>query len=162
MTKKGTHDEGSHRGRSLGVGVLETGDGREDLGDGDEDVRGGLGPHADPDRRVALARELSAGTLLVDRVLHDRSADHRTSARREPERNLLDWRETDSVPREEGVDEKVEDGNEDDETQWVKVGDHVVREVVQSHRRRLGAGEELPVSVVGRYARRTYVRLLLI
>jgi hypothetical protein len=42
-----TLDEGLHRGRGFGVGVLETGDGDEDLGHTDEDVCGRL--HGDVD-----------------------------------------------------------------------------------------------------------------
>ncbi len=126
--------------RRLRERILETGDGREDLGEVDEHVRRRLDP--DVERRGervsirVLARRdvVPARVVLVDVVLHDCGPDHRRRAGVEAERDALDWGEMDAGPAERGINQDVADGDEDDERDRVEVRDDVVRDAIRDHR----------------------------
>jgi hypothetical protein len=62
------HDERLHAGWRLGVSVFETGDGGEDLGEGNEDVRGGLPADVDG-AGVGASGEIVARTCGVNPML---------------------------------------------------------------------------------------------
>jgi len=62
------HERAHVLGR-LGVCVLETGDGGEDLGEGDEEVGWCLDPDGEIGGLFAVACELAAGGFHVDEVL---------------------------------------------------------------------------------------------
>jgi hypothetical protein len=62
------HDERLHAGWGLGISVFKTGDGSEDLGEGDEDVGGSLPADVDG-AGVAASGEIVARTSGVDPVL---------------------------------------------------------------------------------------------
>lgn len=103
-----THDEGPHVLGSLGVGVLEGGDGCEDLRDGDKDVDTGDGPDVDGRLVVGVLGVVVAGGL-VHVVLENGSPQHGKSTEDETSGDLLDGREVDLVLAQEGVDVKIED-----------------------------------------------------
>lgn len=107
-----TRHERAHVLRRFGVGVLETGDRGEDLGEGDEQVGGGLHPDAEGWGDVAVAGELAAGGFDVDEVLDQGGDDHAEHGADEAALDLFEGREDDSHAGELGVEEFVEDGNE--------------------------------------------------
>jgi len=73
---------------------------------------------------------------LVDIVLKNTRVDHRGTNDYEASRNALNGAEVDAFSAEEGVNNVVEDGNEDDDRNGVQILDHVVGRAVQRHRRR--------------------------
>ena len=60
---------------------------------------------------------------LVDVVLKDTRVDHRSTNDHEASRNALDGAEVDALPAKEGVNDVVEDGDEDDDRDWVQILD---------------------------------------
>ena len=137
------HDERAHVLRRLGERVLEAGDRREDLGEGDQHVRARLDP--DVERRhervavrvLARRRAVTARVRLVDVVLDDGGPDHRGGAGEEARSDLFERREVDANAAQGGVDEEIEDGDADDEGEGVEVGKNVVGDTVRGHGSRL-------------------------
>jgi hypothetical protein len=133
-------DEGLHAGWRLGVGVLETGDGGENLRDTDQHVSTSLGSDMNV---VALSNTVNfasraermtvAGTGLVDVVLNDSSVDH--GHRRNPETSddTVDGREGNLVLAEEGEEELVHERQENDNGDGVEVLHQIVGNAVTSH-----------------------------
>ena len=103
-----THDQGPHVLGGLGIGVLEGGDGGEDLRDGDEDVDTSHGPDVDG-RPVVGVVSVVVARGLVHVVLENSSPQHGESTEDETSADLLDGREVDLVLAEEGVDVQIED-----------------------------------------------------
>ena len=145
--RDGVHEErdrlhhGAHiRGR-LGVRILEAGDGRHDLGEGDQDVRAGLRPHADLDARaVALGAVghdavgvAAALALLVDVVLDDAGPDHGRRGDKVADGDALERRRVEAHLAQGRVDEQVEQGDHDDEGEGVEVGQDVVGHAADLH-----------------------------
>jgi hypothetical protein len=138
-------DEGLHAGRRLGVGVLETSDGGENLGDTDQHVSTSLGSDVDV---VALSNTVNlasraervtvARTGLVDVVLNNGSVDH--GHRRDPEtgNDTVDGRERDLVLAEEGEEELIHKRQENDNGDGIKVLHQIVGNAVTSHLTSLG------------------------
>lgn len=138
-------DERLHAGRRFGVGVLETGDRGENLGDTDEHVGTGLGGNVDVvtlgntidlagiAERVAVAR-----TSLVDVVLDDSGVDHGKRGDPETSGDTVDGREVNLVLAEEREEELIHDRQEDDDGNGIKVLHQVVRDTVTSHLSSLG------------------------
>lgn len=116
-------DKRAHVLGGLGEGVLETGDGGEDLGEADEDVGEGLDPDGEGGGALALVHVLAARALLVDVVLDDGGGDHGDGSEHETGEHALDGGEPNSLLAEEGVEEVIDDGNEDNQGDGVKVGD---------------------------------------
>lgn len=96
----------------LGVSVLETSDGGEDLGEGDEEVGGCLDPDGKVGRYVAVACEFAARGFGVDEVLDESGDDHAHHRADEAGLDLLDGSEVDAHAGKLGVEEFVEDGDE--------------------------------------------------
>jgi hypothetical protein len=130
-----------HAGRCLGVGVLETGDGSEDLRDTDEHVSTGLSRNVDV---VALAlavgvgagcaeRLAVAGSGLVDVVLDDGSVDHGQGTDPESNHDTVNRREVDLSLAQRGEDKLVNDRQEDDDGNGVEVLHQIVGNAVTSH-----------------------------
>lgn len=119
--------EGAHILRCLGVRILETRNGREDLRERDEYVCGDLGP----DREIRGLRwvEVDAGVCVfaarrldVNEVLDHGGDDHGEHGADEAGLDLLQRREVDAHACEEWVEEFVEDGDEYDEGEWAVGG----------------------------------------
>lgn len=77
-------------------------------------------------------------TLRLKTYLNHGSADHSHGSKNEAKRHALDGRELDAGLAESGVEEVVDDGDEYNERDGVKVCDDVVGNTVALHRRRLG------------------------
>jgi hypothetical protein len=105
-------DERPHVFGRLGEGVLEGGDGSEDLGNGDEDVDTGDSPDGEGGLVVGILVLVVAGGL-VDVVLKNGSPDHGEGSEDKTSGDLLDGGEADTALAEEGVDEGVHDGHLD-------------------------------------------------
>lgn len=137
--------EGLHGGRGLGVGVLEAGDGGEDLRHTDEHVRRGLDGDVDvvagglavDDGEVAAGRFVT-GAGHVDEVLHDGGVHHGQRGDDEPERDTGDGTEADVEAAQQGVHESLEQGNEDDDGDGVEVLHQIVGDAVAVHLAGLG------------------------
>ena len=123
---------------SLGEGKLQTGDGCENLGETDEHVWNGLRPHVDGRKGVARVHVLAALSGGVDVVLDDGGTDHGEGGEQETECDTLDGCELDAGLAERGVQEVVDNGDEDDERDGVQVGDDVVGDTVTLHSGGLG------------------------
>lgn len=98
----GGHD-GAHVLGRLGEGVLEPGDGGEDLGEADEDVGDRLDPHVEGRLDVAVVHVLAAGGGGVDLVLDDGGGDHGQGGEHEADGHALDRREADALLAQPGV-----------------------------------------------------------
>ena len=137
--REGVHEEadgldhGAHVCGSLGVSVLERRDRGEDLRQGNEHIRTGLGPDGEVNDLVASAGVLAAGALLVDVVLENGGPDHGATGNNVTGTDALQGSEVDFHLPQARVDELVHDGNEDDEREGVKVGQHIVGDTTQLH-----------------------------
>lgn len=138
-------DEGLHGRGSLGVGVLETGDGGENLRDTDEHVGRGL----DGDVHVVTvggAVDLGgsaegvvvAGAGGVDQVLHDGGVHHGQRGDDETQGDTADGEEGDLQTAHEGVDDRLQQGDEHDDGDRVEVLHQIVRDAVALHLAGLG------------------------
>lgn len=137
---QGGHEEGKggnkrpHVLRSLGETVLERGDGSHDLGEGDEHVGTGLGPDVDGDiLAVGAGRVVTALGVLVDVGLHDAGPDHGSAAEPETGCDLLDGGEADASLAKGRVEEKIADGDEDDQGKGIEIGQHIVGDAMEGH-----------------------------
>lgn len=138
-------DEGLHAGRRLGVGVLETSDGGEDLRDTDQHVSTGLGSNVDV---VALSNTVDLASLaervavaragLVDVVLNNSSVDHSKRSNPETSGDTVDGREVDLVLAEEREEELVHERQENDNGDGIEVLHQIVGNAVASHLTGLG------------------------
>lgn len=128
----------SHVLGGLGEGELQTGNRCENLGETDEHVRNGLRPHVDGRESVARVHVLAALAGRIDVVLDDSGADHGEGREQETECDTLDGRELDAGLAKCGVEEVVDNGDEDDERDGVQVGDDVVGDTVTLHGGGLG------------------------
>lgn len=132
-------DERTHVGGCLGESVFQTGDGGEDLGHTDKDVGDRLDPHIDWGRDdvaiciSAAGRLVTAWRQAVDVDLSDAGADHGCAAEEEAHGHALDWGEADAGLTEARVDDHIEDGNHDDQGDWVEILDDVVGNAIQNH-----------------------------
>lgn len=131
-------DERTHVLGSLGEGEFQTGDGGEDLGETDKHVGDSLGPHVDWRRVITAVHLVAAGARLVDVVLDNSCRDHSERGKHETECNALDGGEADAGLAERGVEEVVNDGDEDNQGDGVEVGDDVVGDTVTGHGGSLG------------------------
>lgn len=120
-------DERTHVPWRLGEGVLEPGDGGENLGEGDEEERDGLDP--DIDGRWVHAQALIGGRIivacaeLVDVILDDCCCDHGSGSEKETPCNPFQGREPDPHAFKTWVQESVGNRDEDDEGDRVNVVD---------------------------------------
>jgi len=134
------HDERLHLLGSLGESVLQRCDGSEDLGNTDEDVRSRNDPNVDRGRvgetirgltlgwQVVVARGLFENELLKNGgIQHGKGGDEETGV------DTLDGGKVDPELPETGVDEVVENWDEDDDGDGVQVLDQVVGGSVQGH-----------------------------
>jgi hypothetical protein len=134
-------DERTHVLGCLGEGVLKSGDGGENLGDGDEDVNTSDSPDGDGGLVVWVASLVVARgfvsmqisfCLSLDQgfhlhvVLEDGSPYHGEGTDEETGGDLLDGSEANVPLAEERVDEGVHNGNDDDNGNRVQVGQNVV------------------------------------
>ena len=127
------HHETPHIPRRLGERVLKTRDRREDLGDGNEHVSPRLRPDVYAHHRVALAGVVPAVGLPVDILLQDRGPDHGRRSGEKAQSDFLDGREVDAHFSQAGVDQAVEDGDQDYEREGVEVGKDIVGDAVERH-----------------------------
>jgi len=134
------HDERLHLLGSLGESVFQRGDGSEDLGDTDEDVRSGNDPNVDRSGVGETIGILTRGGLvivarrrIVDELLENGGVQHGKSGDEETGVDALDRGEVDSHLPESGVDDLVEDGDENDDGDGVQVLNQVVGGSVQGH-----------------------------
>lgn len=63
--------------------------------------------------------------------------DHGGGTGEETEGDLLEGAEVDAAAAEEGVEEQVAEGDEDDQGEGVEIGEDVVGDAVECHRRGL-------------------------
>lgn len=151
-----TLDKRLHGGGSLGVGVLETSDGNEDLGKADEDVGRRLdgNVHVVGERLavggggVAVEGVFVARAGVVDQVLDNGGI---AQAERDPDEAQRDSRngaDVDASLAQRGVDEHVEQGGEDENRDGIEVLHEVVGHAVAVHLAGLGdeVGGELTVA----------------
>lgn len=80
----------------------------------------------------------AAGSELVDVVLGHSGDDHAGACDCETSSDTLQRCEVETHAAEAGVDEPVENGDEDDQGEGVEVVDNVVGDTVESHGRGLG------------------------
>lgn len=129
-------------------GEFETRDRGEDFRETNQDVGHGLHPYVDGRGLVARVHELAAGTALVDVVLDDGGRDHGQGPEDEAKGHALDGRKVNVCLAQGGVQEVVDNRDEDDERDGVQVGDDVVGYTVQRHSGSLG--DEVVVHLVVR------------
>jgi hypothetical protein len=134
-------DEGLHRRRRLGVGVLETGDGCEDLGDTDEHIRTGLRGNVDVVTLDGaggvlggIAQRLTVTwTGCVDVVLNDGGVDHGEGRDPETTGDTIDGGESDVALAQERHEELVDKRQENDDGDGIEVLHKIVGDTVTSH-----------------------------
>lgn len=74
-----------------------------------------------------------ARALLIQEVLENSCISHSKTGKQETNVNTLDWVEINVVLAEGWVDEVVENGNEDDDRDWVQVLNQIIGSAVQLH-----------------------------
>jgi hypothetical protein len=146
-------DEGLHAGWRLGVGILETGDGGEDLRETDEHVGSGLRGNVDVVSLVdtvdlvGLAERLAeAGSGLVDVVLDDGGVHHGEGSDPETSNDTVDGRERNLGLAERRHEPLVNDGQENDDGNGIEVLHQIVGNTVAAHL--TGLGDEVVGEVV--------------
>lgn len=136
------HDDGLHANGRLGESVLEGGDGREDLGYTDEDVGTRDNPDVERGRQGQLqivvggalrGKIVVAGRGLVDVFLQDGGIKHGKTSDKETRVDTLNRSEVDTTLAEEGVDDVIEDRDEDDDGDRIQVLDEIVGRSVEGH-----------------------------
>lgn len=137
-----------HRGRSLGVGVLQTGHGSENLRDTDEHVGRSLDGNVDPvalggavDFRGITERLIVTRTGRVDKVLHNSGVHHGKRGDDETQRDTSDGTEADMQTAQQRVDQGLQDGDEDNDRDGIKVLHQIVGNTVALHL--CGLGDEV-------------------
>jgi hypothetical protein len=134
-------DEGLHARWGLGVGVFETGDRNEDLSQTDEHVSRSLNGdvHVVGERAVsihasrALSRAAITGPGLVDDVLDDSGVHEAEGAEHESNGDTSDRLELDLELAEDGVNHHVENRDENNDRDGVKVLHQIVGHTVALH-----------------------------
>lgn len=120
-------NKGSHVSWRLGESVLEGGDGCENLGKTDQDIRSGLSPDVDVGWEwVVVLVSAAVGLVptwraLVDVHLDDGGPQHGGGTDPETDKDLLDWSEVKTVLAEGWVEDGVANWNHDDQREWVEV-----------------------------------------
>lgn len=138
------HDQRTHILGGLGEGILKTGDGGEDLADGDQDVGSGLDPDIQlGDSQVSLVIQTlgcacTTRAFLVNLVLDNSGPDHSQSTSQESGSDPLQRAEVDTHAPESGVDEGVKDGDQDDQGERIEIAQNIVGEAVSVHSSSLG------------------------
>jgi hypothetical protein len=79
-------------------------------------------------------RVIVAGSGLVDVVLEDSSVNHREASESETASNTSDWSEWDTQLAKAWVKVLLDEWKEDDNGDWVKVEEKIVRKTVSFHR----------------------------
>lgn len=148
---KGLHGRGS-----LGVSILKTGNRDENLRDTNEDVGRSLNGDVDIVGQLSLAvlssralsRILVAGPSVVDEMLDDGSVGEAQSSEPEANGNTHNGLELDASLSEDGVNDLVEDGSEDQDGDGIEVLHEVVGHAMALHLAGLGdkVGRELAVA----------------
>ena len=133
-------DKGLHAGWGLGVGILETSDGGEDLRDTNEHVSTSLCGNMNVVALVNAIDKVSvaegftvAGSGLVDVVLNDAGVDHGERSNPETSYNTVDRRERNLVLAERRHEPLVDKGQEDDDGNGVEVLHEIVGDSVTTH-----------------------------
>jgi hypothetical protein len=129
-----TRHQRTHVLGRLGVGVLETGDGGEDLRERDEDVGRGLGPNGEIwFSLLTTGCRRSTGRFDVDEVLDQGRDHHAEHGADETALDLLQWSEVKAHPRDLWIEDLVEDGDEYEQGDWVQIVYDVVRYSAELH-----------------------------
>jgi hypothetical protein len=129
-----TRHQRTHVLGRLGVGVLEAGDGGEDLRERDEDVGRSLSPNGEIWRSsLTIVRKLSTGRFDVDEVLNQGRDHHAEHGADETALDLLQWSEVEAQPGDLRVEDLVEDGDEDEQGDRVQVVYDIVGYSVELH-----------------------------
>lgn len=118
-----SHNETAHVLRRLAESVFETCNRGEDFRECDEAVWHGLNPDVD---RAAAGIILADNTGAVDVDLNNAGRDHGSGCNHESHRNTLDGREANSGLAKSGIEEGVDQGDEEDQGQGVEVVDQIV------------------------------------
>lgn len=140
-----------HRRRSLGVGILQSRHRRENLRQTNEDI----GRRLDSNVHVVAGggpinlRRSTSGVLVawpsgVNEVLNNGGVHHGQGGNNETQGDTGNRTETDAQATQQGVDKGLQDGNEDNDGDRIKVLHQVVRDSVTLHLAGLGdkvAGE---------------------
>jgi len=140
-------DEGFHARWGFGVGVFETGDGDEDLSQTDENV--GRRLHGDMDvvwksatgganACCAFSGTTVARAGAVDEVLNNGGVCKADGSEEETDRDASNRLELDLKLAEDGVDNDVQNRNEDDNGNGVEVLHQIVGHAVALHLASLG------------------------
>jgi len=134
------HYKRPHLPGSLGESVLHRRDGGQDLGDTNEDMRSNDDPNIDRSRVGEAVGILTRGwlvimtrRLLVDELLENGGVQHCKASDEEAGVDALDRGEVDSHLPESGVDDFVEDRDENDGGDGPYVLNQVVGGSVQGH-----------------------------
>lgn len=140
------HDETLHAGGGLGEGVLETGDTGEDFRQPEQHVPRGL--HGDVDVVAVAARggHVVVGRAAVNFVLDDCREGHAEPREDEAPCDPGDGVHGETSFAEEGINNFVHDGDEDDDDDGVDVLHFVVGHAVELHG--AGLGDEVGVQLV--------------
>lgn len=157
-SKQGTdtvcEEEHGHHNRLHGSGGVcegefETGDGGKDLRDGDEEVGEDLPGDRDIVGGLVLVAEgaFVVGAGDVDFVLDDCCPGHGEGAEEKAEGDADDGLELPAHATETGVDDLIENRDEDDQDDGINVVDDVVGDSVEEHGSGLGGqvGSDLVV-----------------
>lgn len=144
-------NHGAHVCGSLGMGILQAGNGGQNLGEGDENVRAGLGPDADLDigaldclavraKQLGTVRtkHIAAGmvaalALLVEIVLKNAGPDHGAGSNEVTGSDTLDGGEVDAELAKGGEHKGIHEGDHDDQSEGVQVGQDVVGDTAELH-----------------------------
>ncbi|VUC28694.1 unnamed protein product [Clonostachys rosea] len=126
-------DHGAHVLGRLGIGILERGDGTENLGESHENVGSRLYPNGYGSGRAGLARSVPATLgLSVDVILNNGGPEHGGRAGVETAGDLLDGGEADVQFTKRGVEALVADDDEQNERYGLQHKNDIVGDTVAS------------------------------
>lgn len=137
LQKEKRHDKRFHCHWSLGVGILQTGNGGQNFRHTNQEISGSLKSNVDSVRSVSVLRSTRHGefvtwTSSIDEMLQNGSVNHGGSAKHETPENLGDGSE-----RRESSDERIHDtlanGDENDDGDGVDGLENIVGETVELH-----------------------------
>ena len=126
-------NERTHILRSLREAVLQRRDRGKNLGESNEHIRPGLRPDIDVRLGRAARRLIAARGFLVDIDLDRAGPDHGEEAEEETRCDTLDGREADTLLPEPGVEKKIAEWDENDQSEGIEIVDDIVRDAVQLH-----------------------------
>lgn len=146
-----------HAGWGFGIGIFETGDGDEDLGDADEEVCRGLDGDVDIvwqlravgcNASFAVERRIKAWSGLIDEALYASGVGKREGCENEADGNAHHWLQLISAAAHEWVDKAVKNWDEDQDGDWIEVLHLVVWHAMALHLSSLSneVGRELAVA----------------